>query len=311
MVETLLQAKPEALYQLPWLQRLPGRLAMYHSRHRKLLAAEDSSSSKDDASEENTWASVEQESNPVTQQVRRQSNSIRDPSDDDHSVAGEASSSTVLQQQQRQVNSFKDDESGEDSSNVADTGSSLYTEQQQIRLDLQHVVEEQLAEMQGTAALQARTQRRMGPLVKVDQQQSMEGSRDGLILTLTSECACICCHSLLAGVGGSDECTWLVACTRGWPVHAFLAGIWVCLFTCQHMLTAKVCAPEALCGTRSCTTCFWRCRGNIFAQTQSRTCCCASARSAGSGEGHQSLQHGHNTLQLCISWACNHQATTP
>ena len=196
MVETLMQAKFAALYSLPWLRDLPGRLAVYHSRHRKMLAAEDSSSSKDEASEEDTWTSLEQESSPVTQQVRRQSNSIRDPSDDDHSVAGEASSSTVLQQQQqRQVNSFKNDESGEDSSNVAETGSSLYTEQQQIRLELQHVVEEQLAEMRGTAAWQARTQRRMGPLVNVDQQQqSVESTKPPLILTLTSESALTCCH---------------------------------------------------------------------------------------------------------------------
>ena len=194
MVETLLQAKPEALYQLPRLQRLPGRLAMYHSRHRKMLAAEDSSSPRDDASEEDTWASLEQESNPVTQQVPRQSNSNRDPSDDEHSGAGEVSSSTVLQQQQRQVHSLKDDGSGEDSSDVADTGSSLYSEQQQIKLELQHVLEEQLAEMRCTAALQARTQRRLGQLVNGDQQESVGDVKPPLILTLTSECALTRCH---------------------------------------------------------------------------------------------------------------------
>lgn len=204
-MNTLLQTSPVALQQLPWLQDLPDRLQTHQIRHSQLHAAGDSSPRDDASEEEEAWVSLDQDSSPnrYSQQQQQQQQSFPQ-----HTAASETPQSSNHQQQQIASKSPEDPAGQQqqeqeqqspskrtaaadapEDSDAADTGSSLYHEHQQIRLELQDAVEHQLTQIRGSAALQARTHLQMRPLIEADQEEAAENGRPPLIHTLTSEYA--------------------------------------------------------------------------------------------------------------------------
>lgn len=163
MVDAFLQAEAEDLFRLSWMQSLAGRLGVLQKQLQQMQATQDDSSPRIDAlAEEESGEETTDELAPT--------------------------SSTAHQQQKLQATPGDNAETASDTSHFS---TDLHRGWQQIKLDMQSAVEQQLVQIGHAAALQARTQLRMGPLAEGSlpgtAEQGVDRIRVPLIHTLTSK----------------------------------------------------------------------------------------------------------------------------